>query len=68
MVTSKKQLMVVLGTELYWDRERTTPSLFPSTSDFPDKFFGIGRDTKADDEEDYTPEQFTVDFCTNAPS
>lgn len=62
VVTTKKQLMVVLSTELYWGQGKNHAVIAPQYLRFPDKFFGIGRDTNADDEEDYTPEQFTVDL------
>lgn len=62
VVTTKKQIMVVLGTELYWDQGKNHAVITPQYLRFPDKFFGIGRDSRADDEEDYTPEQFTVDL------
>lgn len=52
--TAKKQVLVFLGARLEWERSRL--EVTPSFIKFPDKFFGIGRDVRDGDEEDYTPE------------
>lgn len=60
--TSKNQIMVFLGLALNGDRNRNALSVVPSYADFPDQFYGIGRDVNLDDEEDYTSERFGLDL------
>ena len=62
ILTVREQLMIVLGTELYWGQGKHHAVITPQYLKFPDQFFGIGRDTRASDEEDYTPEQFALDL------
>ena len=62
IVTTQKQFVLILGSELYWGNGKNHALITPQYLRFPDKFFGIGRDTQESDEEDYTPEQFAVDL------
>jgi len=52
--TFKEQILVFLGGRLEWQKDRV--EFLPSYKRFPDLFFGIGRDVRDEDEEDYTPE------------
>jgi outer membrane protein assembly factor BamA len=52
--------MVFLGTEFNWNQGRSNAGIFPSYVEFPDQFYGIGRDVSLDDEEDFTPERIAV--------
>jgi outer membrane protein assembly factor BamA len=58
--TAKKQVMLILGSDLYWDRGRNHVNVVPAFQRFPDQFFGIGRDLAPGAEEDYTPQQFEL--------
>lgn len=63
IVTVRKQFVLMIVSELYWDRERNHLKVTPEFMRFPDKFFGIGRDTRESDEEEFTPEQFSLDLA-----
>ena len=56
--TVKKQTIFFLGTNLYWGRQRA--DIMPGYERFPDQFYGIGRDARKEDEEDYTPEKIEL--------
>jgi len=58
----KNQIMVSAGTDLNWGRGRHHAGIMPRYLKFPDQFYGIGRDTRAGDEEDYTPEELALDL------
>jgi outer membrane protein assembly factor BamA len=60
--TAKKQTMVFLGSDLYWDNGRNHVSFVPRYMKFPDQFYGIGRDSDKYAEEDYTPEVFGLEL------
>jgi hypothetical protein len=63
--TLKNQIMVFLGLSLNGDRNRNALNVVPSYADFPDQFYGIGRDVSLADEEDYTSERFGLDLDFN---
>ena len=52
--TFKEQVLVFLSGRLEWEKDRV--EIVPSYMRFPDSFFGIGREVRDEDEEDYTPE------------
>jgi hypothetical protein len=54
--TLKNQVIVSLGGELYWDRDRKQLSGGGSYQNFPNDFYGLGNDTDADFSESYTDE------------
>lgn len=58
--TLKNQIMVFMGTDLNWGGGRNHAGLFPSYLKFPNQFYGIGRESSLENEEDYTPEQIAV--------
>ncbi len=58
--TARNQIMIYLGTELYWDRSRNRLEIVPSYIKFPTQFWGIGRDAAASAEEDFTPEKIGI--------
>jgi hypothetical protein len=60
VVTTKKQIIIQLGSDLYWNDGGYHAVITPEYQRFPDSFFGIGRDTRDSDKEDYTPEQVSV--------
>ena len=53
--TQKKQIVAMLGTELYFGAERYRVNAEVGYSRFPNTMWGIGNDTQDDLEEDYTP-------------
>ncbi len=59
IVTSKKQILLFLGSRLEWERDRV--EITPSYQRFPDTFYGLGRDVLDEAEEDYTPESIGVE-------
>ena len=61
LFTAKKQLMLILGADLYWDGGRNHLEITPLFQRFPDQFFGIGRDLAPGAEEDFTPQQFALE-------
>jgi hypothetical protein len=62
VVTTKKQLILFLGSEYYWGGGKNHAQILPSFMRFPDQFFGVGRTTSKDNEESYTPEQFALEL------
>ena len=63
--TLKNQLMIYLGTSLNWDQNRNALNVVPSYLNFPDTFYGTGRDVSLDNEEDYTGESLGLDLDFN---
>jgi outer membrane protein assembly factor BamA len=63
--TLKNQLMVYLGTSLNWDENRNALNVVPYYLNFPDSFYGTGRDVSLDNEEDYTNEGLGLDLDFN---
>lgn len=53
--TTRSQIVAVLAADLYLAREAWRAEGFLTYSKFPNKFYGTGNSTRADDEEDYTP-------------
>ena len=53
--TQKKQIVSELGTDLYWKNDHIHLSGDIGYTKFPDKFYGIGKNTPDESEEDYTP-------------
>ena len=62
LFTAKKQIMLFLGSDLYWDGGRNHLEIQPSFQRFPDKFFGTGRHLLPGAEENYTPQQFRLEL------
>ncbi len=58
--TLKNQVMVYLGVGLNWDENRNALNVVPSYINFPDSFYGTGRDVSLGDEEAYTSESIGV--------
>ena len=58
--TQKNQLLVAAGSETYFRRSGDRLSVEGIAQRFPDKFWGVGPDTAARNEEGYTP--FEVGF------
>jgi outer membrane protein assembly factor BamA len=65
MYTLKNQTMIFLGTTFNWDQSRNTLDFVPNYIRFPDQFYGIGRDVKLENEEDYTSERYGLDLEFN---
>ncbi len=57
--TAKKQTIIYLPADLYWQRDIYHATGVLSYLNFPDKFYGIGNDTPDSLEEDYTPRTLT---------
>jgi hypothetical protein len=55
--TSRSQTMAFLQGDLNWDRGRRRALISGSFLRFPDQFYGVGRDSRDEDEEDYTPQE-----------
>ena len=53
--TQKKQFSSELSADLYWKNELYYLKGYISYKKFPDKFYGIGNNTKEENEENYTP-------------
>jgi outer membrane protein assembly factor BamA len=53
--TMNKQILLELSGDFYWKQNTYHLSSYLSYQKFPDKFYGIGNDTPASAEEDYTP-------------
>ena len=58
--TQKNQLLVAAGAETYMRRSGDRLNVEGVVQKFPDKFWGIGPDTPAQNEEDYTPFEFGI--------
>jgi len=58
--TQNRQSSVELPAELYWQDELYYFSGYIGYAKFPDKFYGIGNDTRQTDEESYTPRIFQI--------
>ena len=58
--TQKNQLLVAAGAETYMRRSGDRLHMEGVVQKFPDKFWGIGPDTPAVNEEDYTPFEFGI--------
>lgn len=61
IVTAKKQFIFLVGADLRWGGDKHHLEFVPKYQRFPDSFFGIGRDTQAKNEEDFTPENIALD-------
>lgn len=53
--TMNKQILLELAGDFYWKQNAYHLSSYLSYQKYPDKFYGIGNDTPASAEEDYTP-------------
>ncbi|MBD3386034.1 hypothetical protein GF407_14050 [candidate division KSB1 bacterium] len=60
MVTQKQQISIEMPTEIYWQDDMYYFNGYIGYAKFPDKFYGIGNDTKEEGEENYTPRMFQV--------
>ncbi|MCB1183228.1 BamA/TamA family outer membrane protein [bacterium] len=49
--TARSQMLIYLGVDLVWDANRNELEFVPSYIDFPDSYFGIGRDADPDADE-----------------
>jgi len=58
LYTLNKQLLVVLGSTVYFPQEKYIFRWQSSYSYYPDKFWGIGNSTEKSAEEDYSIKQF----------
>lgn len=58
--TQQQQISVEMPTELYWHDELYYLNGYIGFAKFPDKFYGIGNDTKEENEENYTPRLFQI--------
>jgi len=58
--TTKNQLILGVGSEMYLGQDRWRISSAVSYSKFPTKYWGIGNDTPDSAEEDYTPKALTA--------
>ena len=65
MYTTRNQVLAFLGTELNWGQNRWQAGLVPGYMKMPDQFWGIGRETRDQDEEDYTPELLRFEVSLN---
>lgn len=57
--TQNRQYFIGAYTEQYYQGEKINLAISSNVTKFPDKFWGIGYDTEADFEEQYTPLEFT---------
>lgn len=62
VVTTRKQIIIQLGSDLYWANGLRHAVIAPEYQLFPDTFFGMGRDTRDADKEDYTSEQVALNL------
>jgi len=60
--TQNKQFILEVSGDLYWKNQNYFNHIYAGFKRFPDKFYGIGNDTPADNEEDYTPRLFSFEF------
>ena len=60
LYTLHKQLLLVLGSTVYFPHENRILRYFTSVSYYPDKFWGIGNNTLANAREDYSLQQFFI--------
>ncbi len=58
LYTLKEQLVVVLGSVVYFKKEKKIFRWQSSYSYYPDKFWGIGNNTPSSNEEEYSIKQF----------
>ena len=58
LYTLEEQIVIVLGSTVYFPKEKQIFRWQSSYSYYPDKFWGIGNNTKASNVEDYTIKQF----------
>ncbi len=58
--TQNKQYFIGAYTEQYYRGDKINLAVSSNFTKFPDKFWGIGADTDADSEEQYTPFEFMV--------
>lgn len=58
--TTKNQLILGVGSEMYLGQDRWRISSAVSYAKFPTKYWGIGNDTPDSAEEDYTPKALTA--------
>ena len=58
--TQNRQSSIELPVELYWQDELYYASGYIGYAKFPDKFYGIGNDTRKAEEESYTPRIFQI--------
>ncbi len=63
--TAKNQLMVFLGAGLNWDQDRNALSAVPFFLNFPDTFYGMGREVSLDNEETYTNKGLGLELDLN---
>ncbi len=63
--TFENQIMAFLGLSLNWGENRNAANIVPQYFNFPDQFYGIGRDVSEDDEEDYTSKRLGLDLDYN---
>lgn len=61
LYTANQQTIIWLPVDIYWQQDTMHAMGGLNYSNYPDKFFGIGNETSADDEEDYTPRTFSFD-------
>lgn len=62
VITTRKQIIALVMVDLNWGAGRHHFKATPQFQRFPDKFYGIGRQTRDSDEEDFTPELFALDL------
>ncbi len=60
LYTLNKQVLVVLGSTVYFPKEKYIFRWQSSYSYYPDKFWGIGNSSVKSDEEDYSIKQFYI--------
>jgi len=60
--TQLKQFIAQIRPEIYWNKEKYYLSFLISAENFPDKFWGVGNKTPAEDEESYTPRSFSFEI------
>lgn len=64
MYTQKKQIICDLATDIYWNNEQIHIIGNIGYKKFPDRFYGIGKNTPEENEEEFTPRDifFNVAF------
>ncbi len=58
--TQNKQILAELASDLYMDKERYRIEGYIGGAKFPNKFYGIGNETRTEDEESFTSRYFAL--------
>jgi outer membrane protein assembly factor BamA len=60
--TQNKQFIIEVSGDIYWNNQNYFNHIYTSFKRYPNKFYGIGNDTPAENEEDYTPRLLSLEL------